>query len=152
MLWICSRDVFFCQKRGFDHPFKPIHCRKHLHGTLDLYIQDQPCFRNASEMLRDGNIFIHFCTRERRSCRPQMWDTLFSHGADRLFVGDIAPSETSFFHDASVGNPLWGCCSLPFGPDGQELPVFHVVGAVCPRGSPAICSSPLLSSCITQSL
>lgn len=32
------------------------------------------------------------------------------------------------------GESTTGCCSLPFGPDGQELPVFSGVGAVCPEG------------------
>ena len=70
---------------------------------------------------------------------------MFSHGADGQSVGDIAPSEpVSPFPCRFDGESATGCCSLPFGPDGQELPVFSGVGAVRPEG--LLPSVPILPS------
>lgn len=74
------------------------------------------------------------------------WATLIEqHGADGQYVGDIAPSEpVSPFPCRFNGESVTGRCSLPFGPDGQKLPVFSRVGAVRPGG--LLPSVPILSS------
>lgn len=106
-------------KRPFlDNSFCEMACSREMVGKCILC---QPPTQRVSYS------FLHkISNRSDHSTLHGLCGTLYYHMSVTLLV----VSTPLLFHVPSMGNPLQGCCSLPFGPDGQDFPVFSGVGAV----------------------